>query len=389
MRRFVKFLVFALCLTSLLSLPAAAETSQEEEYCFQDEDFSYHKESGMVGIFITDVPDTEVGSIYLGTRQLRAGDAVAADDLNALTYRGACVEEAQLCYLPVYGDSMEAVETFRIVGAPQENAAPEAQDMSLETYRNISRTAAFQAADPEGGALTFQVVSQPQSGTVEVLEDGTFRYTPQENQVGEDTFTYTATDEAGSVSREATVRITITKPLDDKRYDDMVSTAHEFEAQWLRETGLLEGSQIAGQYRFAPETPVTRGEFLAMMMDLLEIPVDDAVTTCGFVDSGSAEDWMQPYLATALGSGLASGYVTQYGLEFRASQPITGAEAAVLLQNALHLAVSLPTQNSDAPVWARVAVEAMAENSLSLPASEDTLTREDAAVLLYQASNLK
>ena len=388
MLRFTKKLFLTLGLLGLLVVPVSAQEGAEE-YCFQDEDFSYHKESGMVGIFITDVPDVQVGSILLGDRQLRAGDAVAAQDLSSMVYTGDCSGLASLCYLPVYEDAAQAVETFRIMSPQEENLPPEVNDMNLETYRNISRTAAFQATDPEGEALTFELVNQPQSGSVELLEDGTFRYTPKENQVGEDTFTYTATDASGNTSREATGRITIVKPLDDKRYDDMVNTVHEFEAQWLRETGLLEGSQVAGNFRFNPQTQVTRGEFLAMMMDLLEIPVDPAVTTSGFVDSEMAEDWMQPYLATALGSGLASGYVTQQGLEFRADQCITGAEAAVLLQNALHLAVSLPTQNTDAPVWARVAVEAMAEHGLSVSFPDEPLTRENAAVLLYQASHLK
>ncbi|MFR8332989.1 MAG: Ig-like domain-containing protein [Oscillospiraceae bacterium] len=46
-------------------------------------------------------------------------------------------------------------------------------------------------------------------------EDGAFTHTPKKNKVGKDSFSFTATDEAGAVSNEATVTIEILKPLDN------------------------------------------------------------------------------------------------------------------------------------------------------------------------------
>ena len=64
--------------------------------------------------------------------------------------------------------------------------------------------------------------------------DGSFIYTPKKNKVGVDSFTYTATDASGKVSREATVTIQILKPTDARQYTDTVGLDCRFEAEWLK-----------------------------------------------------------------------------------------------------------------------------------------------------------
>lgn len=69
------------------------------------------------------------------------------------------------------------------------------------------------AVDPEGDLVTFQLVDKPARGQVALQEDGYFCYTPYENKKGKDTFTYVAVDANGNISQEATVKVTIEKPL--------------------------------------------------------------------------------------------------------------------------------------------------------------------------------
>ena len=45
-------------------------------------------------------------------------------------------------------------------------------------------------------------------------------------------FTYTATDPAGNVSREATVTVDILKPTDARQYTDTVGQECRFAAEW-------------------------------------------------------------------------------------------------------------------------------------------------------------
>ena len=64
-----------------------------------------------------------------------------------------------------------------------------------------------------------------------------------------------------------------------------------------------------------------------------------------------------------------------------------------MLQNALDLSISQDTletsaeDDSNVPAWAAVSLTAMAENGISLQAS-DVLTRGDAAQVLYKVSHL-
>ncbi|TLX47714.1 hypothetical protein C1E24_07250, partial [Pseudoalteromonas phenolica] len=67
------------------------------------------------------------------------------------------------------------------------------------------------------------VVSAPQNGQAEVTAEGTIIYTANTNYFGDDSFTYTVKDQAGAVSNEATVLLSVT-PIND---------APEVEAQAL------------------------------------------------------------------------------------------------------------------------------------------------------------
>ena len=66
---------------------------------------------------------------------------------------------------------------------------------------------------------------------------------------------------------------------------------------------------------------------------------------------------------------------------------ITGAEAAVMLQNALDLTVSAEAEDmEDVPVWAASSMTAMSENGIQLSAG--ALTRGQLANVLYRVSKL-
>lgn len=383
------FRVLAAGLCALaLSLPAmAAEVDSGEVYCFRSDDFSPGDET-LTGVCITGLPDAGKGSILLGSRVIRSGDILTAEQLKQMTFspvRSETDSEASVSYLPIFSDRVEPEATMVISIHGKEDKAPVAEDSSLETYKNLANEGKLTASDPENQALTFTVTRQPKRGAVEIREDGTFTYTPKKNKVGADSFTYTATDPAGNVSREATVTIEILKPTDDKQYTDTAGTACQFTAEWLRSTGIFSGETVSGQSCFSPETQVSRGEFLAMLMQVLDLPVDRTVAYTGFADE--CEDWLKPYLAAALRCGIISGYPSESGAVFCPEQAITGMEAAVMVNNVLEL--SIPTDGSAdeaVPVWAADAVRAVSAEGLSL--GEAVLTRSDAAQVLYQVSKL-
>ena len=379
--RIVRVLSLTLACVLMLGLAEpvlAAEVDSDAAYCFTSADFGDGEEP-LSGICITGLPEAHTGTVLLGSRVLCRGDILTAEQVEQMVFCPLKTQEdkvAQVTYLPIYETRVEpaAVMTLSIRG--REDKAPVAQDSVLETYKNLSNAGKLLASDPEEENLTYTLVRQPRRGSVEIQEDGTFTYTPKKNKVGVDSFTYTAADPAGNVSREATVTVQILKPTDSKQYRDTVSEDCRFSAEWLRSTGLFAGEQIGGELCFQPDKTVSRGEFLAMLVDLLNIPVEEA----------DAPDWVQPYLDAAIRSGLVAGWEPEC---FNMSEAVTGAEAAVALQNALDLPVGHEeiAYGEEVPVWAATSLAVMAENGLELQA-DAPMTRGEVAQILYQTSRM-
>lgn len=383
--RNVRFICLALACVLGLTVPAvAAEVDCDAAYCFTAGDFS-ETEEPLRGICITGLPESDTGTVMLGSRVLRPGDILTAQQVENMTFQPLRTQEdkvAEVVYLPIFENRVEqaAVMTLSIRG--KEDKAPVAQDSALETYKNLSNDGTLLASDPEEQPLTYTLVRQPRRGTVELRQDGSFTYTPKKNKVGVDSFTYTAADPAGNVSRTATVTVRILKPSDSQQYSDTTGTSCTFTAEWMRSTGIFAGEQVGDDLCFNPEKNVSRGEFLAMVMNALDIPTEENAASTGFVDE--APDWLKPYLASAMRRGLVTGYPEEEGAVFKAERPITGAEAAVILKNALDLTVPAGAVESDLPVWAANALSAVNGSGIALENS-DTVTRAEAANILYQA----
>ena len=323
------------------------------------------------GICVTAVP--QEGAVLLGSRVIRSGDVLTAQQVHSLSFSHPQTEgdvRAVMEYLPIgpegIGEKAELVFSLR----GRKNEAPTARDSRLETYKNLPNEGLLAVSDPEGDPLTFTLSRGPKRGEVILREDGSFLYTPKKNKVGTDSFTYTATDSAGNVSGEATVTVDILKPTDAKQYADTLSSDCRFEAEWLRSTGVFTGETVNGEFCFSPEEPVSRGQFLAMLMQVLDMPVDRGTVQTGFVDD--APQWLKPYLAAALRSGIITGFPAGDGVEFRAEQAVSADEAAAMIRRAMDFA--LP---------------AAAMDDGTLPLGQDALTRADAAKTLYRLDLLR
>lgn len=382
--RMLAMLMALLLAGGAVGIASAAEVESGSVYCFSAGDFS--PEENLTGICITDLPESSVGTILLGTRVLREGDILTTDQVAQMTFSPLLTEQdasAQVGYLPIYADRVDPSAAMTIAIRGKEDKAPVAEDMAVETYKNLPNTTKLKVSDPEGQAMAFTITRQPRRGTVTIGEDGSFTYTPKKNKVGVDSFTYTATDPAGKVSREATVTITILKPTDATQYTDTIGKSCRFAAEWMKHTGIFVGESVAENPCFSPEKPVTRGEFVTMLVKALEITPEEEITHTGYTDEIPL--WLQPYLAAAVRSGLTAGLPEQE--TFGADMPITGAEAAVMLQNALDLTVETVAADSESPDWAATALSALEDNGITLDAGE--LTRGQAAEVLYQTAKLQ
>ena len=388
-KRMICLLTALLCIAGLCMGASAEEVESDSVYCFTQEDFAGEEE--LRGICIMGLPEAETGTVMLGSRVLRPGDILTADQVAQMTFAALQTKEdmtAQVTYLPIYENRVASSATMTISIRGKENRAPVAEDSAIETYKNLPNTGNLKVTEPEGEKMVFTVTRQPKRGTVAVNEDGSFEYTPKKNKVGVDSFTYTAADPAGNVSREATVTIQIMKPSDAAQYTDTAGSSCRFAAEWMKNTGLFVGETIGGALCFNEDKMVSRGEFLTMLVKSLGVPVDEEVSYTGYTDE--VPGWLKPYLAAAMRAGLTAGLpVSETGI-FGAHESITGGEVAVILNNAMDLAVSTCTMDgvdSQEPEWAMAAVAAMNENGIAVTADQ-VMTRGQAAQILYRVSQM-
>ena len=391
MKSIIRIAALLVCLAALCLSAAAAdgETLYTGEYCFSQSDFSADPSVRLSGIFVTAVPEEAVAAVNLGSRVIRAGDILPQDALDRLRLTPACKEncDAVLCYQPICGSALGAPAQFTVRIRSGKNETPKAVRGEFETYKNVSNDGKLTGTDPENGPLTFQLAERPKRGTVKLERDGTYVYTPDKNRVGEDSFSFTVTDDAGNVSQPATVSIRVLKPSEAMTFADVADT-DQYEAMWLCEQGLSGGRKVAGVTCFCPLEPVSRAEFLVMAMELKGIPVDETLTVSGFTDADEAPAWMQPYLACAMRRGLVSGEATEDGLVFRPNDAVTGQEAAVMLQNLLRLPITAAVIPQEESSWATASLQALREAGVSLAAPEAPLTRQDTACLFRRVADL-
>ena len=384
-KRILALVAAMMCLLGTVTAAGAAQVDSDGVYCFRTGDFS---EEDLAGICLTSLPDSRTGALMLGSRVLRPGDVLTADQVSRMTFCPERQEEdmtVSLSCLPIYTDRVDPEITMTIAIRGKENKPPVAEDMAVETYKNIPLEGSLKVKDPEGEPVTYAIVRQPRRGTVTITEEGRFTYTPKKNKVGVDSFTYTATDASGKISREATVTVTILKPADATQYTDTLGKDCRFAAEWMKNTGIFVGESVAQNPCFSPDKAVTRGEYVTMLVRALEIPTDEALSYTGYADE--IPQWLKPYLAAAVRSGLTEGLPERE--IFGADEPVTVAEAAVMLQNALDLTADSEAMavEGDLPDWAANAVAVMNANGFALSA-DGFLTRGEAAKMLYQATQL-
>jgi VCBS repeat-containing protein len=113
------------------------------------------------------------------------------------------------------GTSGEAATVTISVGGT--NDSPVALDESYEVSNDDTLGASLLdgVADPDGDVLTVSLLSGPANGTLTIKPDGSFRYTPNAQFIGSDSFTYVITDGQASTTATVTLHVaaSITIPL--------------------------------------------------------------------------------------------------------------------------------------------------------------------------------
>ena len=374
---------------------------------FQAEDFTLRNAGDLTlrSITIQSLPSSDIGALTVGGQALQAGAVVEESALSGLRFQpisDPADVTASFTFTPTFSDGSTgeavSVSLYLLEAA---NEVPVAENLTLNTYKNVPVTGYFSALDPEGGPLTFQLTDQPARGSVSYDEGAsTFVYTPYEGKTGKDSFSYVAIDEVGNVSEPAKVSIRIQKPSTKVSYSDMEGSEAAAAAIRLAEENVFIGECMGEEYFFHPDEPVSRSEFVAMTMAVAGLEPLEEISITGFADDESIPTWAKGYVSSALRSGLVEGMPDENGqIVFSPDAGVTRAEATVLLDRALNVTdvdtTSVFFADQDTiPAWAYQSavnlqstgiLRTMSDGTLSL---NSTVTRGEAAQLLCAAMDV-
>ena len=202
----------------------------------QSAEFHTGASDDLTGICIS-VPQERIGHGAVGKPDHLSGNILTAGQLDTMTFHPTAAggQEAQLTYLPIYGNRVEqeAVLTISIRSKRKSAACGEKKAVPLKLTKIWRPIRTLKAKDPEGKADLPRWYRRPNEAEV-VLGEESLHLHAQKTKWERTPSALPSQMRPGAVSNEATVTIEILKPLDNTTYQDMKQTAHEFEALWMK-----------------------------------------------------------------------------------------------------------------------------------------------------------
>lgn len=332
--------------------------------------------SGFGFIALTALPDPLEGVLtYCGESVIR-GQTLPAAQLGSLRFIPAAGssggEFGFTCDSPGWENSELRC---RITLGAGENLPPVANGAHLRTVAGVQSTAALRFADPEGDECTVKVISYPKNGGILVDSAGKATYTPAPGFTGSDKMVFSLVDRFGAESLPCALEITVDENRSGVVFSDMLSDPAHLHAQRLAEREIMTYKQIGGDYVFEPDLPVTRMDFLVMLM----CATGRADSVAAVADSAAADDaGLSSGLKGFISAAAAQGVIALENGEFRPGEAITVDEAAAMTAAATGLAVKGSENAFDLLVRAGML-------EIARPGGEK-LDRRTCAELLYGAA---
>ncbi|MBE6533465.1 MAG: hypothetical protein E7678_00620 [Ruminococcaceae bacterium] len=355
-------------------------------------------------ITITKLPPLSDGELRVGSSVLTAPQTLSASSIKLLSYEPKGSIATSEFYFSVNNSSTELCCKLYVLD--EKNYAPTLSNASqnaleVSTFENISFYGTLPCYDPDGDKTYIEIVSYPKKGQLilDNRETGAYRFIPNEDFTGKDSFVYVARDLYGNYSPSATVSLSIKESAVSTSYIDLVDSRYHNAAIAMTEKGIMSGTQIGSSTYFYPAREMSRAEFTSMAMQAAGITkLNDSGAKTVFADDAEIQSNFKPYIAAAYELGYIKGVEKNGKLYFEPDRAMTRAEAACLLSNMLDAATPTVTPSfsdgSDVPAWAAASVNAMTymgvmnviENKISPLAC---VTRGDAAEILWNFMRVK
>lgn len=355
-------------------------------------------------VTVTELPSVTEGELMMGSVRVSEGQVISAANLRMMSYLAVddSHESEASFHFTVNGSAYEMC--CRVYLLEELNYSPTvsvaASALSVNTHRDFAGYGNLSAYDPEGDALTFEVVEAPRHGLV-IMTDascGEYVYLPKLGYTGTDSFKYVARDVYGNYSASAEVKVEVSAPAVSVSYADMQGRREYNAVLTMTEKGVMQGVEADGKVYFQPQVTVSRLDFLIMAMKTLGIGSVPTVSDTGFYDDADIPADAKGYVAAAYSLGYIKGSSTEAGeLCLLPNESITRAEAAVILRRMVDAEDAQLTpafaDSSDIPAWAGEAIATLSSLGVMTPTGgaispNEVVTRGQTAMMLAALSRV-
>lgn len=331
---------------------------------FSAEDFELGLDLESISkITVTSLPSRELGVLKLGALEVYSGQTISRKNLSSLRFVPTSRNTLETSFGFCVGSSPFNTEyTCKVYALDRINSAPiitQPDALKSGVFSGISTLGSIYAIDPDGDELTFEIVSEPSHGSVYFSDPklGYYVYTPNEAHTGRDSFSVRAIDKYGAVSNTVKVSVNVEEIDLEEIFSDLNGHWANAAVIACERAGIVD----AGEY-FYPDEPMSRAEFLELMMNAAGYR-DFSTQSTGFSDDASIPEKYKGSVAVADMLGVISGIETDEGLCFCPNNQITRAEAAVIVARLLGIETndSIATISTDqsVPAWAAPSIEAL------------------------------
>ncbi len=316
-----------------------AAAPEGEQITFDAAFFDNTLQGGKVSaITVTALPDATAGELMLGYGEVSVGQTVTRDNLSYLTFvPGEQAGDAAFSFVPQTAAGAAGYELccrLSLTDGANCCPAPTGSVTAVSTHASLAQSGILAAEDPEGDALSFEVVSYPAHGTLALdSATGAFTYSPAEGFCGEDSFVWRVQDAHGAFCEPCTVSVLVRELESGYLFEDIPHNGTHSAALLLAQKGLMSGERMGGKHYFNPERTLTRAAFVAVLLKAAEVPFPEADST-GYTDDAEIPKGMKGAIRYAR----ERGYLGEDTV-FRPQDPITRAEAASIAAKVLGLSV--------------------------------------------------
>ncbi len=342
-------------------------------------------------IKITSLPSEEEGTLYFNDVAAGVGQIVRYEDIEMLRFE-PCADVSSSAFGFVYDSAYDM--TCNVVFSQKTNDSPTAiESPSLEVYTSSLANGQMRGCDPDGDNIRFEVVEYPKKGELIVdTKTGEFTYTAGD-RAAEDSFTFRIKDDLGAYSAPCNFSLKIREENSKYVFSDIDSSEEAVAASVMTDKGLMDCKSVDGKMYFSPEKEVTRLEFLVACMNVFGADKIPDVETCGFADDSDVPAKYKGYVYSAAKLGIVGGIEENGKSCFKPDDPVTKAQASVIINNIIGYKAEKVNSLSGVPDWAQDAVCAMYELGVyDLSEGEAdalaVMTRLDSAQMLYKINYL-